>query len=203
MICRECKVEINGYVCENCGYKNINKNKKIIIILIIALIAIAFVTSMCLIINRFNNNRNLKLCTAEGKTFSDMLSESQFNINIIGALYSSSTKTDHGYFWDEEYFTNYVTGLCSSEISKEKNNMLNIAEQYEVINNIECSSDKIKEFQKQTVNLYNAYEDMYELIIEQNFTCQNYESKYIQTKNDFDMALELYDSTLKKMSANN
>lgn len=202
MICKECKSEISGNVCQNCGYKNISKNKKIVFISIIAVVTIALITSLSFIFTKTNENKNIKVCVAEAQAFSEMITKSKSNFNIIGTLYSSSTKTNHGYSWDEEYFTNYVTGLCLSEISKEKTNMQDIKIQYESIKDIEYSNEKIKELKKQTDNLYNAYEDMYDLLIEQNFTHKNYESKYTQVKNDFDMALELYNNTLEEMNTN-
>lgn len=200
MTCKECNAEISGNVCQNCGYKNTSKNKKIFLISVIAVVVIAFIVSLSFIFANINENKNIKLCVAEAQTFSEMITKSKSNFNIIGTLYSSSTKTNHGYSWDEEYFTNYVTGLCLSEISKEKTNMQDIKIQYENIKDIEYSSEKIKELKKQTDTLYNAYEDMYDLLIEQNFTYKNYESKYTQAKNDFDMALELYNNTLEEMN---
>lgn len=203
MICKECNAEISGNICQNCGYKNTSKKKKILISSIIAVIVIVLIVSLSFVLAKSNENKNIKLCVAEAQAFSEMITKSKSNFNIIGPLYSSSTKTNHGYSWDEEYFTNYVTGLCSSEISKEKTNMQDIKTQYESIRDIEYSNDKIKELKKQTENLYNAYEDMYDLLIEQNFTYKNYESKYTQAKNDFDMALELYNTTLEEMNKNN
>lgn len=203
MICKECNAEISGNICQNCGYKNTSKKKKILISSIIAVVVIVLIVSLSFVLAKSNENKNIKLCVAEAQAFSEMITKSKSNFNIIGPLYSSSTKTNHGYSWDEEYFTNYVTGLCSSEISKEKTNMQDIKTQYESIRDIEYSNDKIKELKKQTENLYNAYEDMYDLLIEQNFTYKNYESKYTQTKNDFDMALELYNTTLEEMNKNN
>ena len=203
MICKECNAEISGNICQNCGYKNTSKNKKIFIISVTAVVVIAFVVSLSFIFAKTNENKNIKVCVAEAQAFSEMITKTKSNFNIIGTLYSSSTKTNHGYSWDEEYFTNYVTGLCSSEISKEKTNMQDIKSQYESIKDIEYSNDKIKELKKQTDNLYTAYEDMYELLIEQNFTHKNYESKYAQAKNDFDMALELYNNVLEEMNNDN
>ena len=203
MTCKECNAEISGNICQNCGYKNISKNKRIVIISIIAVVAIALIITLSFAFTKTNENKNIKLCVAEAQAFSEMITKSKSNFNIIGTLYSSSTKTNHGYSWDEEYFTNYVTGLCLSEISKEKTSMQDIKIQYESIKDIEYSNDKIKEIKKQTENLYNAYEDMYDLLIEQNFTYKNYESKYTQAKNDFDMALELYNNTLEEMNTNN
>ena len=44
---------------------------------------------------------------------------------------------------------------------------------------------------------------MYDLLIEQNFTYKNYESKYTQIENNFEMALELYNNTLEEMNNDN
>lgn len=202
MICKECNAEIRENVCQNCGYKNTSKSKKSFIISIIVIV-IAFIISLAFIFDNANENKNIKLCVAEAQAFSEIITKSKSNFNIIGTLYSSSTKTNYGYSWDEEYFTNYVTGLCSSEISKEKTNMQDIKIQYESIKDIEYSNEKIKKLKKQTDALYNAYEDMYDLLIEQNFTYKNYESKYAQVKNDFEMALELYNNTLKEINNDN
>ena len=198
MICKECNAEISGNICQNCGYKNTIKKKKSFVIAIIAVFVIALIVSLSFIFAKINENKNIKVCVTEAQAFSEMINKSKSNFNIIGPLYSSSTKTNHGYSWDEEYFTNYVTVLCSSEISKEKTNMQDIKSQYECIKDIEYSNDKIKELKKQTESLYNAYEDMYDLLIEQNFTYNNYENKYTQAKKDFDMALELYNNTLER-----
>ena len=203
MICKECNAEISGNICQNCGYKNTTKKKKSFVIAIIAVVVIALIVSLSFIFAKINENKNIKVCVTEAQAFSEMITKSKSNFNIIGPLYSSSTKTNHGYSWDEEYFTNYVTVLCSSEISKEKTNMQDIKSQYESIKDIEYSNDKIKELKKQTDSLYNAYEDMYDLLIEQNFTYNNYENKYTQAKKDFDMALELYNNTLEEMNTDN
>ena len=203
MICKECNAEISGNICQNCGYKNTTKKKKSFVIAIIAVVVIALIVSLSFIFAKINENKNIKVCVTEAQAFSEMITKSKSNFNIIGPLYSSSTKTNHGYSWDEEYFTNYVTVLCSSEISKEKTNMQDIKSQYESIKDIEYSNDKIKELKKQTESLYNAYEDMYDLLIEQNFTYNNYENKYTQAKKDFDMALELYNNTLEEMNTDN
>ena len=123
MICKECKSEISGNICQNCGYKNTNKNKRIFVISIMAVVVIVLIVSLSFIFAKTNENKNIKVCIVEAQAFSEIITESKSNLNIIGMFYSSSTKINHGYSWDEEYFTNYVTELFSSEISKEKTNM--------------------------------------------------------------------------------
>lgn len=80
--------------------------------------------------------------------------------------------------------------------------MHNIKNQYESIKSIEYNNDDIKNFQKQSERLYNAYEDMYDLLIEQNFTYKNFETKYSQAQKEFSMALELYNSVLEELKQN-
>lgn len=199
MICKECNAEISGDICPNCGYKNTSKSKKVILGLTIAIIVVAIIVASFIVFSKTNDAKNITLFVTEGQAFSKMISNSKSNLTGIGTLYLYSTKQNTGYGWDEEYFTNYVTGLCASDISEEKTNMLNIKTQYESIKEIEYSNDKIKELKKQTDNLYNAYEDMYDLLIEQNFTYKNFESKYIQMNNELEMALELYNSILEEL----
>ena len=201
MICKECKTETNGTICQNCGYKNTSKKKKIIITTVASVLSVAFIISLIFMFVKIKENKNIEICVSEGQLFSELMDNSKSNMNIIGMFHSSSTKLNYGYSWDEEYFTNYVTELNSAEISEEKTNRLNIITQYKSIKDIENTNDEIKKFQKQVDNLYNAYEDMYDLLIEQNFTYKNFESKYTQMKNEFDMALELYNDVLEKLNA--
>ena len=199
MICKECNTETNGNICQNCGYKNVSPNKRLIFIAVMSALVIVIISLVFLFV-KIEENKNIKICVSEGKAFSELIDNSKRNMNIIGKLYSASTKLNYGYSWNEEYFTNYVTGLNSSEISKEKTNRLNIKAQYETIKNVEYGNDEIKEIQKQADNLYNSYENMYDLLINQNFTYKNYESKYMQIKREFDMALELYNEVLEELN---
>lgn len=200
MICKECQAEINGVVCQNCGYKNKSKSKKYIITAIITVVLITVIAFSIFLVVRANENKIKKICVSEGQAFCELVNKSQSNMYGIGVLYSASTKINHGYGWDEEYFTNYATQLNSTDISEEKTNRVNIETQFEIIQSIESDSDEIKNFQKQTENLYNAYENMYDLLIEQNFTYKNFETKYSQIKNELDMALELYNSVLEELN---
>lgn len=202
MICKECKAEINGNICDNCGYKNISPKKKVIALTAIAVLLIAVIISLTLIFVKESENRKIEICVTKGQAFSELINNSKRNMENIGMFYSASTKMNYGYSWNEEYFTNYVTDLNSDWISKEKANMLNIKSQYESIEEIKYNNDDIKNFQKQSENLYNAYEDMYDLLIEQNFTYKNFETKYSQYKNEFNMALELYNSVLEELNVN-
>lgn len=199
MICKECKAEVNGKICQNCGYEIISKKKKIIIFCIISVLLVAIAISSVFVFMNIKESKTIKICVSEGRVFSELIDISKRNMNIIGMFYSASTKLNYGYSWDEEYFTNYVTGLNSAEISEERTNRLNIKTQYESIKGIESNNDKIREFQKQVDVLYNIYDDMYDLLIEQNFTYKNYESKYTQLKNEFDMALALYNNILEEL----
>lgn len=202
MICKECKAEINGNICDNCGYKNTSPKKKAIALTAIAVLLIAVIISLTLIFVKESENRKIEICVTKGQAFSELINNSKRNMENIGMFYSASTKMNYGYSWNEEYFTNYVTDLNSDWISKEKANMLNIKSQYESIEEIKYNNDDIKNFQKQSENLYNAYEDMYDLLIEQNFTYKNFETKYSQYKNEFNMALELYNSVLEELNVN-
>lgn len=201
MICKECKAEISENICPNCGYKNISKNKRIFKTSVVFIILIFFVILLAMMLAKINENRKIEICISEGKIFSEQMTVSKENMDIIGMFYSSSTKMNYGYSWDEEFFTNYVTSLNSTEISEEKTNKLDITSQYESIKEIECKNDEIENFQKQADNLYSAYEDLYDLLIEQNFTYKNFEIKYTQISDEFTMALELYNSTLEKLCA--
>lgn len=202
MICKECQAEINGVVCQNCGYKNTSKNKKYIITAIITVVLITFIAFSVFLAMKANENKVIKICVSEGQVFCELINNSQKNMDVIGVLYSASTKINHGYGWDEEYFTDYATQLNSKDISEEKTNKLNIEAQYELIKSIESDSDTIRNFQKQTENLYNTYEDMYDLLIEQNFTYKNFETRYSQILNEFEMAIEAYNEALEDLNTN-
>jgi len=76
MTCKECNAEISGNICQNCGYKNISKNKKIVIISIIAVVAIALIISLSFIFTKANENKNIKVCVAEAQAFSEMITKS-------------------------------------------------------------------------------------------------------------------------------
>ena len=206
MICKECKAEISTNVCPCCGYKNTSKKKKTIILISILTIVIVAVASAFFVLYNINKKMDVKkridACVENGENLVELLNASKNNMEIIGMFYSSSTKMNYGYSWDEEYFTNYVTDLNSTEISKEKTNRTNIKVQYEKIKGLEYDSEWGDDFKKQTDNLYNAYEDMYDLLIEQNFTYKNFETKYTQNLNELNMALELYNDVIKELNTN-
>ena len=80
MICKECQAEINGVVCQNCGYKNTSKNKKYIITAIITVVIITVIAFSIFLVVRANENKNIKICVSEGQAFCELIKNSQKNI---------------------------------------------------------------------------------------------------------------------------
>lgn len=113
MICKECKTEISGRVCDNCGYINTSPKKRIVTLSIIVVLLITVIISLVCIFVKMSENRKIEICLTEGQAFSELINKSKSNLENIGLFYSASTKMNYGYSWDEEYFTNYVTNLNS------------------------------------------------------------------------------------------
>ena len=104
MICKECNSEINSNICPNCGYKN--KRQKVLIFTLSSVIIVILIIASIFILIENNNNNHIKSCVAEGHTFSNMIADSKRNFDTIGLLYSSTTKMNYGYSWDEAISTN-------------------------------------------------------------------------------------------------
>ena len=111
------------------------------------------------------------------------------NFNTISYMFGLSTEMNTG-FLGPSFYTDYVKGLCASELSEEKERKSDIDEINSELNAIECNEIEIENLKKASDRLYLSYCDRYNLVIEMNFSINNFSMLNTESEKDFGEKLE-------------
>lgn len=106
------------------------------------------------------------------------------NFNMMDTMFATSTSLNDGLL-GPSFYTSYVEGLCSNEMTEEKNRKRDIDRLYAELDKIECEEDEIKELKVAIEDFYYSYCERYDLLIEMNFSTSNFESKNQTSSSDF------------------
>lgn len=105
----------------------------------------------------------------------DSINKAETNFNLMSAMYSTSTEMSGGLL-DSAFYTSYVKGLCSSEITEEKSRKKEVDEIYYDWKNLDCNEDEIEELKNAIEDYYNAYLNRYNLLVETDFSVYSFAS---------------------------
>lgn len=114
----------------------------------------------------------------------DAINASKANFNIMSTMYSASTEMNTGLL-GPSFFTSYVEGLCSGELSEEKNRKREIDKLYDSWKELECNEEEIKELRNVIDNYYFSYSDRYSLLVEGDFSIYTFDSEEKASSSDF------------------
>lgn len=227
MKCLNCGEENEGNAkfCFKCGHEVIEKElpkknrKKVIAFLcgavILVMIVVAIFVHQIVTQNRLERERieaeieskieaekarkeKIALYISDCKELFDLMEGSSENFEMLGVMYDTSTNLKETGFLSRDYFNMYVADLCSEEIEQEKETKERIDETYKKITNSTCE-EEIIELQQNIVNLYNDYESIYDLLINQSFSNINFTSLYTTEKENYEESIKAVERMLRDL----
>lgn len=204
--CPKCgeSMESEAHFCVKCGY-GVNEKKKSHFGLIVAIVVVLVV---CVVGGTgfymyqkakreayeayqsqlaAERQRQAEIHAYQKKSIelSDAINAAKSNFNLMSTMYSTSTEMNTGLF-GPSFFTSYVQGLCSSELSEEKSRKKEIDALYDELNELNCSEEEVVELKKVIDDYYNSYEDRYKLLVEGNFSVYTFSSEEKASSSDFE-----------------
>lgn len=205
-MCPKCgeKLKENAKFCDKCGYNLSKKKRKAVlpIIIVLAIILGVGVSGTAYYMHQkaekekyeaeleakreAERKRQDLIHTYQSKAIElyAAINGAKKNFDVLSTMFSTSTEMNAGFF-GPSYFTSYVEGLCSSEITTEKSRKREIDDIFEELGKVECDEEEIQELKSTIEDYYYAYCDRYDLLVNINFTVSNFSSKENTDKTNF------------------
>ena len=114
----------------------------------------------------------------------DAINGTKNNFNLLSTMYDTSTDLNTGLL-GPDFFTEYVQGLCASEITTEKERKRDIDKIYTELQDIGCEEEEVQELKAAIEDYYFAYCDRYDFLVEGNFSVANFKSKEENSAKNF------------------
>ena len=121
---------------------------------------------------------------AKAMELNNAINGTENNFNLLSSMYYTSTGINTGLL-GPDFFTDYVEGLCSSEINTEKDRKREIDKIYTELQDIGCDEEEVKELKKAMEDYYYAYCERYSFLVEGDFSVNNFKAKEETSKKDF------------------
>ena len=202
--CPKCGTESDDSArfCLKCGYefeKKAKSNKKTVLIIIAIMIVIALGCSGTVYymhekaeqeaIRDAERQRQELITSYQLKAIelNDAIQEADSNFELLSVMFDSSTGIHTGLL-GPSFFTSYVEGMCSEEISEEKARKRDVDKIFGELNDIECTEPEIEKLSAAIEDYYYAYVERYELLVEMDFTTDNFGSKDSTSKKNYSEA---------------
>ncbi|MCC8023706.1 MAG: zinc ribbon domain-containing protein [Clostridium sp.] len=191
-------MEKDAKYCLKCGYSTLTrKNKLPIIIAIIVVLGIG-ISGTTFYLNqkakqeayeaelKAERERQELIHSYQSKAIElfDAINGAKTNFNLLSTMFATSTELNTGLL-GPSFFTSYVEGLCSSELSAEKTRKRTIDELHESLKKIQCNETEVENLKGVVEDYYFSYSDRYDLLVNINFTVSNFSSKEKFSVSDF------------------
>ena len=193
-------MESDALFCTKCGHGEKGKKKPIGLIIPIVIVVILVVTGGTGVYMHqkaereayevqlaAERQRQAEIHEFQKKSIElyDAINGAKSNFNLMSTMYSTSTELNTGLL-GPSFFTSYIEGLCSSELTAEKSRKREVDSLYSEFSNLKCNEEEISELKKVMDNYYYAYEDRYELLVEGDFSVYSFSSEDKASSSDFD-----------------
>ena len=186
--CPQCGAELekDAKFCLKCGCSLEKKaapkgNKKLIIGIIVLAVVVCVGAGIAA-----EEARKELIKTYEQKAIelNDAINGTKNNFNLLSTMYDTSTDLNTGLL-GPDFFTEYVQGLCASEITTEKERKRDIDKIYTELQDIGCEEEEVQELKAAIEDYYFAYCDRYDFLVEGNFSVANFKSKEENSAKNF------------------
>lgn len=126
----------------------------------------------------------IKAYGAKSMELNNAINCTENNFHLLSTMYDTSTEINTGLL-GPDFFTDYVEGLCSSEINAEKDRKREIDKIYTELQDIGCDEEEVQELKKAMEDYYYAYCERYSFLVEGDFSINNFKAKEEASKKDF------------------
>ena len=196
--CPSCgeKLDDNAVFCVRCGktigntlkrHGGKKKKKNKIIIPIIALLFLIIIGVFFLVVHKTKEEERLRTMReyySKADAIVEKIDESNNNFDGLSRIFSVSTELKGGWLFDEHFFTEYATSLCSSEISQEKLRKEDIDKLYNEFDAIICPTEEMKPLHDAVKDYREAYCARFSVLVEGGFSPATFKSKDSSTSSD-------------------
>lgn len=135
-------------------------------------------------ISYYNQQKKIEIYKTDGKDFCTLLDNASHDFNIIGQMFKSSTKLKVNEFYNQQYFTDAVAGMCGPEMNNSKQAKEKIDTLYKKMSG-ESVDKNLSEIKASLDKAYDSYLDLYDLLVSQGFHYASFELDYEKINKEF------------------
>lgn len=223
--CPECGKELiaSAKFCNICGCP-INKptkrkgiNREMILFLILFVITIIIIVAGGLYFEKVQRKEEQRI-VAEinekerqefineycllGQELYEEITSAKIDFNVLSSMFDTSSDLNAGLL-RPTFFTDYVRGLCADNIINEKNIKLSIDRIKSDLEGLECEEPEVQELSVAIEDLYSAYIERYNLLVEGDFSANNFHNLDKTSKKNFDEKLTVVEQILLSFDLGN